>query len=81
MPIYEFRCMECSELFEKLFKSSDDKVDIECPSCKSAAFERVISRSNHIMGAARSGSKAKVTSKSCGSGSGCATLEIPGPDD
>lgn len=81
MPIYEFRCMECSELFEKLFKSSDDKVDIVCPTCKSTAFERVISRSSHIMGAARSGSKTRVTSKSCGSGSGCTTLEIPGPDD
>ena len=82
MPIFEFRCTECGELFEKLFKTSGEEVDIRCPKCKSQSFERVISRTNHMMGSGRDGGgKPKVTTKSCSSGSNCATLEIPGPND
>ncbi|MFZ5648742.1 MAG: FmdB family zinc ribbon protein [Bacillota bacterium] len=83
MPIFEFRCIECGNLFEKLFKTHDEEVDIQCPKCKSESFERVISRTSHVMGPGKGGDrpKPKITSKSCSAGSDCMTLEIPGPDD
>jgi len=80
MPIYEFRCLKCGDLFEKLFKTTGEEAAIECPKCKSDSFERVISRTNYAMGSGK-GQRPKVTTKSCGSGSECATFEIPGPDD
>ena len=80
MPIYEFRCLACGNLFEKLFITSNEEVDIQCPKCQSTSFERVISRNNHVVGTGK-GSKTAVTTKSCGSGSDCVTLEIPGVDD
>lgn len=80
MPIYEFRCLQCGSLFEKLFKSPDEEAKIECPGCQSGSFERVISRTNYVMGSGK-GKKPKVTSKSCSAGSECMTFEIPGPDD
>ena len=28
MPIFEFRCLECGSIFEKLFMSSDEKAEM-----------------------------------------------------
>ena len=78
MPIFEFRCVDCGHVFEKIFMNSDDTVDMQCPECKSESFERVVSRKSHIM-ARGSGEKPKLTTRSCGSGNSCMTLDIPGP--
>lgn len=81
MPIYEFRCLQCGALFEKFFKMSNEEVEMKCPKCQSDSFERVISKTSHIMGSGKGGNKPKVESKSCGSGNDCMTFELPGPDD
>lgn len=79
MPIFEFRCLECGNIFEKLFINSNEKVDLECPECQSDTFERVVSRSSYMMGVGPSGKKPKITEKSCAPGSKCMTLDLPGP--
>ena len=79
MPIFEFRCLECSNMFEKLFLNSDEKVDIACPVCQSQHFERVVSRTNYVMGMGPGGKQPKITTKSCSPSNQCATLELPGP--
>jgi putative FmdB family regulatory protein len=79
MPIFEFRCLECSNIFEKIFLSSDEKAEIECPECRSVSFERVVSKSSYVMGMGSDGSKPKITSKSCAPGNKCVTLDLPGP--
>jgi len=44
MPIYEYRCQTCSERFEKLVRSRQQKhPDIHCPACQSADVQRLIS--------------------------------------
>ena len=78
MPIFEFRCLECGCLFEKLFRSSDEELDMVCPECRSQAFERVVSRTNYAMGVGYEGKKPKVTTKSCGGSNQCVTLDLPG---
>lgn len=79
MPIYEFRCLECGQLFEKLFLNPNEKIEqIECPACKSASSQRVISRANYTIG--KSGKKPTLTTKSCSPGTNCVTLDVPGPD-
>jgi len=80
MPIYEFRCLKCGHLFEKLFINSDDNAVMSCPECSSDSLERVVSRTNYAMGVGGpAGKKPKLTSKSCGPSSNCMTLELPGP--
>ncbi len=79
MPIYEFRCLKCGHLFEKLFVSSDEAAEVTCPECASDSFERVVSRTNYAMGVGKAGKQPKLTSKSCGPSDKCMTLELPGP--
>ena len=79
MPIFEFRCSECGDIFEKIFLNSHEKTDIKCPGCQSRTFERVVSRTNFMMGAAPGSNKPKITSKSCAPGNECMTLDLPGP--
>lgn len=80
MPIFEFRCLECTEVFEMLFMNSDDKVDLVCPKCQARSCERVVSRANYAMGVGPGGKQPKVTTKSCGPSNQCTTLDLPGPE-
>ncbi|MFZ5899055.1 MAG: FmdB family zinc ribbon protein [Bacillota bacterium] len=80
MPIFEFRCVKCGKLFEKLFLNADEEIRIKCPDCGSEEADRVISRTNYAMGSGR-GKKPQLTTKSCGPGSSCTTLELPGLGD
>ena len=79
MPIFEFRCFECGNVFEKLFVGADDKVDMSCPECKSRSFERVVSMTNYAIGVGPGGKQPKITAKSCGDSNQCMTLDLPGP--
>ena len=78
MPIFEFRCLECGAFFEKIFVNSDDALEMQCPECKSESFERVLSKTSHVM-AKGAGERPTLTSKSCGPGNSCYTLDVPGP--
>ncbi|MDL2285983.1 zinc ribbon domain-containing protein [Desulfococcaceae bacterium OttesenSCG-928-F15] len=81
MPIYEFRCLECKDLFEVLLVKTNDEEEIKCPHCEAQHFERVMSATSFAM-APSSGSKAASVSKqerTCSSGS-CSTYTIPGMD-
>ena len=78
MPIYEFRCLACSHIFELLSLAQNDTVELKCPECQAPEVERVLSRVSHVMGSSSGSPKTAVTSKSCSGGS-CATIDIPGP--
>ncbi len=43
MPIYEYRCEECGEKFEKLVRLSTSTSEIECPNCSGQKVEKLIS--------------------------------------
>lgn len=47
MPIYEYRCPDCDEQFEKLVKISAPKP--ECPKCGSADAQKLVSTSGFIL--------------------------------
>jgi putative FmdB family regulatory protein len=79
MPIFEFRCVDCGQLFEKLFFNSDEEVDLICPECGCGACDRVVSRANYSLGVGPSEKQPKLTTKSCGSSNQCMTLDLPGP--
>ena len=43
MPIYEYRCLECGERFEKLVPLSTSTSEIECPRCGQQKVEKLLS--------------------------------------
>ncbi len=81
MPIFEFKCIECDEVFEVLCVNSDDQVSMECKKCKSPHIERILSSTNYAMngggGGAQSGASAQT--RNC-SGGNCTTWNVPGVD-
>jgi len=79
MPIYEFRCLKCDECFEFLVMNKADRVELQCPHCKSEDFERVLSASCFRSGNSGSENQGPTSqTRSCPGGS-CTTYEIPGP--
>lgn len=79
MPIYEFRCAECGEVFEKLFMNPGEETDFSCPNCSAYTIEKVVSATNYAMGVGAGGNEPKISTKACGSGNQCMTLDLPGP--
>jgi putative FmdB family regulatory protein len=43
MPIYEYRCQDCRQLFQKLLLVAGGTTTITCPSCGSRRVERQLS--------------------------------------
>jgi putative FmdB family regulatory protein len=56
MPLYDYRCRDCGEIFEKLRRMHEADHDVQCPKCHSENVERMLS--------------SFATSGGCGSGSG-----------
>jgi len=80
MPIYEFRCLNCQDLFEMLVMNSDGHGKVRCPRCNAETSERVMSTTNFSMpGSGGSASSApSAQTRNCSGGS-CTTYDIPGP--
>lgn len=81
MPLYEFKCEKCNEIFELLVMSHEEEVEMKCPHCGAADFERVLSTTHYAMGAGTgsgAGARPSVQTRTCSSGS-CTTYDIPGP--
>ena len=61
MPIYEYQCLECGEKFEKLVRSTNSPVKIECPKCGGRKVEKLLS----VFGVQTSGSTSNFTCPTC----------------
>ena len=78
MPIFEFRCLKCNEVFEILMVTTEDEAEMRCPQCGSEDFERVLSTTSYAMGLGKGESRSpSVESRKCASGT-CTTWNIPG---
>ncbi len=83
MPIYEFRCNACQEIFEHLAITSGEVVEIRCPSCGGDELSRVMSTCASVVSGS---SKApapdgpQVESRSCPNAGTCGTITLPGCD-
>ena len=60
MPIYEYRCSECGEKFEKLVRFSASTSEVECPKCGGRKVDKLISAFS-----ARTSSAAATYASSC----------------
>lgn len=43
MPLYEYRCKSCGEVFERLRRMQEADDDLVCPACDSQQIERLLS--------------------------------------
>ena len=77
MPIFEFKCLKCQDVFELLVINTNEEIELTCPTCKSEKFERIISTTNYTMGKS-SVKRISSQTRTCSSGS-CTTYDISGP--
>ena len=78
MPLFEFRCLKCNDLFEILVVGKKDSVEMKCPHCGAEDFERVMSSTNFAVGSGKGqATKPSMQSRQCGGGS-CSTVTLPG---
>ena len=43
MPIYEYKCHKCGDVFERLCLTSDDGDNVNCPACGGKKTEKLLS--------------------------------------
>ncbi|MBL4883051.1 MAG: zinc ribbon domain-containing protein [Planctomycetaceae bacterium] len=74
MPLFEFRCEQCSNEFELLVRSNEKK---SCPQCNSPKLEKLLSAASSRV----SGSSLPIASSPCPPsdappcGTGCCRLQ------
>jgi len=44
MPIFEFKCKKCKNIFEELILSPAEEKKLSCPKCGSGSTEKLMSR-------------------------------------
>ncbi|RKY32645.1 MAG: zinc ribbon domain-containing protein [Candidatus Omnitrophota bacterium] len=71
MPIYEFRCKDCSRISEFLFGVAGEQPEMKCRFCGSKKLEKIFSRSNVRANSNRIGSQGGLTC--CGRTERCDT--------
>lgn len=63
MPMYDYRCKNCGEVFEELvMSSSTPDEEITCPKCKENKAERLISAPMISTGSSSAGSSSSSSS-------------------
>jgi putative FmdB family regulatory protein len=68
MPLYEFKCDECTEDFEKLVRSAAAIDEVVCPTCGShKVTKRISSFAAQVSGASSAFGNASASSCSTGS--------------
>ena len=65
MPLYEYRCRDCDEKFERYVRAWGDAA--VCPACESGSVEKLLST---IAYAAAAGSVSSPAGGGCGCGRG-----------
>lgn len=71
MPIYDYRCKECSTTYDVFHKVREIEEDIVCPACGSTGHVRLLSAPNVATGNSGSRDFASADVGSCETPGGC----------
>jgi len=63
MPIYEYQCRKCGEIFEKIQRVDENEDSLTCPLCGKEKPEKVLSSFSSAKGS-------ESATSSCGSSGG-----------
>lgn len=63
MPMYEYKCHDCDEVFERLLSQSAPREGVTCPTCGSQRTKRMFSA--FAWGKGSRGSGSTKTGDSC----------------
>lgn len=83
MPIYEFRCEGCQNVFEHLALTSGEMVQVQCPACGGSELARVMSTCASMVSGSQNAPGQEgpsLQNRSCANAGNCSTLTLPGPD-
>lgn len=69
MPLYEFICPDCREIFEELLSTNDAKIPV-CPKCGGVNAKRALSAPALRRADADGAGAASLSSPGCGGGGG-----------
>ena len=47
MSVFEFHCIRCGNIFEELFKNSNDRFEIKCPKCNDDNIVQIVNSVNY----------------------------------
>jgi putative FmdB family regulatory protein len=82
MPIYEFRCEKCQQVFEHLALGSDEAGGARCPACGGDELSRVLSTCASVIGGSSAAPAASASpclqNRSCQNAGSCSTITLPG---
>jgi putative FmdB family regulatory protein len=73
MPLYDYQCRDCGEVFEirATFKQKEEGLHPNCPSCESKKTEQVVSAPMVIRAGAGDGASLAPFACSPNAGPGC----------
>ena len=85
MPIFEFRCESCSQVFEHLAMSSGDEIAAVCPHCGGEELSRVMSTCASLIDAKApakgSPGGPSFKQRTCEGSGSCTEMVLPGYGD
>jgi len=73
VPLYEFRCKKCDQVFERLCRVGSNGKNLTCPACGSRSVRRLMSVFAARVSGERGSSAASGASCSTCSSGNCAT--------
>ena len=79
MPIYEFKCLECNDIFELLLINKSQSPELQCPRCNAENIERVLSTTGYTIDSGSGQPTGAVSQARTCPGGSCTTYDIPGP--
>jgi len=79
MPIYEFKCLKCNDIFELLLINKSQSLKLQCPTCHSEDLERILSTTGYTIGSGSGTRTGAISQERTCTGGSCATYDIPGP--
>ena len=66
MPIFEYKCLQCSRKFDEFIRSHSQEEELVCPSCRSTELEKLMSMFG-FSSTSENGTKTSSAGSSCGS--------------
>ena len=75
MPIFEYKCEDCSAKYEVLHKSTANSVEVACPECNSTNSKKLLSSFSASMGSGSFSAGESCSTGTCGipAPGGCAS--------